>query len=260
MHRTAQPGDRRAGGYSEKNNDIRTRLGLLSVLWSREAASSRGRAGLGSQLGPSGPSDEKAKTRTAVCAFPTLARADPMASPRPQRSTSDTSIFAVKMLHIPPRAGPLHSSTRRSLALHPGFVSAHKEPSLLPSLAFLAPQFLLFSPRTGTCSSAPLPVGCTAPLACSQITSAGCAFPSSCWRTGGLVGPQILPWLLPRDGRRSEGLEELGSSWVGKGREALAIALACPPGEKHLIKSRCSIQGCYSFPILLACLILLNLL
>lgn len=51
--------------------------------------------------------------------------------------------------------------------------------------------------------------------------------------------------------------EQLGRE--GKGKKALAIILACPPEEKHLIKSRCSIQGCYSFPILLACLILLNL-
>lgn len=107
----------------------------------------------------------------------------------------------------------------------------------------------------------PCLVYCT--LACcsspsSQITGVGCVLPNAAGEHRGLVGLQIPSLLLSWDGRRSEGSEEEENSCVRKG--GLAIALACCPGEKHLIKSRCSIQGCYSLAILLACLVLLNLL
>lgn len=191
-----------------------------------------------------------------------LAHADPAALPGhgEEHIPHELLVIAVKILHILPRAHPLCSSTQHSLALEQprtwSQACCPAQLSWLPSSCF-SPSGLSFG-------QGPSPWGCTAsqcpaPYPAPKEPVGAVHFPAAAGEQQGLVGPQILPWRLPWDGRRSEWPEEEGSSWVGKGREALAIVLACPLEEKNLIKSRCSIQGCYSFPILLACLILLNL-
>lgn len=159
-----------------------------------------------------------------------------------------------ELLLIPPRAHPHGSSSQHSQPVEQPRTWSQAQLSWLPNSCFSPP---------GLCfGQGPSPWGLhsklvSSSLPCSQRTSVGCAFPAAAAQHQRLVGPQILPWLLLRGGRGGNGQRKRGAA--GEGREILAIALACPPEEKHLIKSRCRIQGCYSFPILLACLILLNL-
>lgn len=72
-----------SGGYLEKDNYIRTRVWFLSVLQSWEGSSPRGRAGLGSRLGPAGPSSATGLEEPFVPFPPGTCR--PCGSPRPRR-------------------------------------------------------------------------------------------------------------------------------------------------------------------------------
>jgi len=103
-------------------------------------------------------------------------------------------LLTVKMLRILPRAWSLHSSMQRALA--PDAAKPAPRPSFpgSPVPAFL-PQDLVFRPGPSPRAVYGTPACCS--LACSPITSMGCAFPAAAGEQRGLSAPQIRPWLLP---------------------------------------------------------------
>lgn len=176
------------------------------MLRSWEGSSPRGRAGLGSRLSPAGLSGETGLEEPFV-SFPP-GTCTPCSCPSHGEG------------HIP------HELLIRGFASHHGLIPtaaalgiprlwsnhAHGTEPGCPGSPI--PAFL---PQDCSLARAPLPGGCTAswcpaPYPASTEPAWAVHFPAAAGEQQGLVGPQILPWLLHWGGRGSDGQRKRGAA------------------------------------------------
>lgn len=179
------------------------------MLWSWEGSSPRGRAGLGSRPGPEGPSSETGLGEPFV-PFPP-GTCTPCSCPRPRREAHPTGAL---YHHRQDASHPTEGSSPGQQ--HAAFLGSGATTHMEPSPVLLAPQLLLVSPRTCSPRKGPLSLGAVQQAGVQLLTLLPKNQCGLCISQQLLVNsrdewdPQILPWLLPWAGRRSEWPEEEG--------------------------------------------------